>query len=269
MTVLLVLFSRIFRSGRALTGAWLLLGLVAASPAHSQQALPAPSSSSSPARRIAPDTSRTSPRLRAPVAERLQQLRGQHDFQYVEVKSEQSGWDLFWLRLLRWLSELLETPAGHVTWKYGFYAVLVGALVFAVLKLLQVDLTRAFGRAPRQAALSYDTETEDLHALDLDTLLTQAEADRNYRLAVRLGYLRVLRQLSDKELIQWKPDKTNHDYLFELPNGPLPAAFRELTRQFEYVWYGEQDDLTADDYARVSATRQGFQRLLSSSAKAA
>lgn len=252
------------RAGYLLTGLLALLLLVA--PAA---AAVAPDSATQATSRVLPPDRTPALRLRRPDAERLRDLRGQRDFRYVEVKSELSAWDLFWLRFWRWVAELLGTPSGKFAWKYGIYAFLVAALVFVVLKLMQVDLTRAFGRAPRRAALSYDAETEDLHALDLDTLLTQAENARNYRLAVRLGYLRVLRQLSDKGLIRWQPDKTNHDYLYELPTGPLPEAFRELTRQFEYVWYGEQDDLTAEDYERTRVTRQAFQRRLTSTSQAA
>ncbi len=221
-----------------------------------------------PPRRFAPDQG-LAPRLRRPDPARLRTLRGQREFRYVEVRSERSAWDLFWARFWRWVNDHLETPSGRFAWKYGVYAVLVAALIFAVLKLLQVDVTRAFGRAPRPAPLSYDAGTEDLHALDLDALLREAEAARQYRLAVRLGYLRVLRQLSDRQLINWQPDKTNHDYLYELPPGPLPEAFRELTRQFEYVWYGEQDDLSATDYDRARTTREAFQHRLTSHPRAA
>ncbi|RPD50344.1 DUF4129 domain-containing protein [Hymenobacter sediminis] len=228
---------------------------------------PTPSTLSQPAR----PNQTPAVRVRRPQAAHLRDLRGQRDFRYVEVKekSEPSGWDWFWLRILHWLSEMLETPTGRVAWEYGGYAFLVLALGFAVLKFLQVDLTRAFGRAPRRTALSYDTEVEDLHALDLEAELASAEQQHNYRLAVRLGYLSVLRQLSDKGLIRWQPDKTNHDYLYELPAGALPEAFRELTRQFEYVWYGEQDDLTTADYERARTARLDFQRRLTPGRNAA
>ncbi|AII52990.1 DUF4129 domain-containing protein [Hymenobacter sp. APR13] len=215
-------------------------------------------------------TDRTgAPTLRQPVPARLRDFRKQREFQYVEVKSEQSAWDLFWVRFWRWLAELLDTRSGQVVWKYGIYAGLVVALVFVVLKLLQIDFTRAFGRAPRAAALPYDVESEDIHGLQFDELITAAETAGNYRLAVRLGYLQVLKQLTDQGLIRWQPDKTNHDYLFELPPGPLPDAFRELTRQFDYVWYGEQDDLTPGHYAQARATRLAFQQLLSTGRRAA
>ena len=69
--------------------------------------------------------------------------------------------------------------------------------------------------------------------------IAEAEDAGNYRLATRLGYLEVLKHLTDRGLIQWQPDKTNHAYLAELAAGPLREAFRGATRQFEYVWYGE------------------------------
>jgi Domain of unknown function (DUF4129) len=248
-----------------------LLWLGAASVTYGQTPVPAAPVVAPAAPRQLPPDAAPAPRLRRPSEAHLRDLRGQRDFRYVDVKANSapnSFWsflDPFW----RWLSDMLDTPSQYIPWKYLFYGLMVAALVYAVLKLLQVDLTRAFGRAPRAAALSYDTETEDLNTLDIDKLLTQAEGENNYRLAVRLGYLQVLRQLSDKGLIRWQPDKTNHDYLYELPAGPLPEAFRELTRQFEYVWYGEQDDLSAADYERVRATRQFFQRRLTSTRQAA
>ncbi|UOG73831.1 DUF4129 domain-containing protein [Hymenobacter tibetensis] len=238
--------------------------LLAAQP---MQAQPARNAAAQP--RALPSDQATTIQFRPPAPERLRAFREQREFRYVTVKSEMSAWDLLWQRFWRWVAELLETQSGQFLWKYGIYAALLAAFVFVVLKLMQVDITRAFGRAPARAPLSYDAQSEDIHALDFDTLLRDAETTGNYRLAVRLGYLEVLKQLTDRGLIRWQPDKTNHDYLFELPPGALPEAFRELTRQFDYVWYGEHDDLTPDHYAQARTTRLAFQQLLVASRRAA
>lgn len=123
-----------------------------------------------------------------------------------------------------------------------------------VLKLLQVDLTRAFGRAPRRAPLAYETLAENIHELDFAEQLRLAEEAGNRRLAVRLGYLALLKQLSDRDLIAWQPDKTNRTYVGELASQrpALRPPFAELTRQFEYVWYGELP-LSPAQYAEVRA----------------
>ncbi|WP_245328349.1 DUF4129 domain-containing protein [Hymenobacter aquaticus] len=220
-----------------------------------------------PARSAAPlpadRTSRVT--LRQPPAGRLRAYREQRAFQYVEARSERSGSSLLWARLWNWLDTFLSTKSGRAAWEYGFYTFLIGALGFVVLKLLQVDLTRAFGRAPRRSPLPYDAAAENIHALDFNALLAEAEAAGNYRLAVRLGYLAVLKQLTDRGLIQWQPEKTNHDYLRELTARPLRPAFRELTQQFEYVWYGEQNDLPAAHYALARDARVALQQLIATS----
>ncbi|MBG8555380.1 DUF4129 domain-containing protein [Hymenobacter guriensis] len=253
------LLSHLERPGRRLQlprQPWLLaLLLLLAAPAF---AAPAPASQAA-----------TRATYRPPDTERLRELRGQREFQYVDVRSEQSGWDLFWRRFWEWLGELLNTRGGRLTWKYGIYALLVGALVFVVLKLLQVDVTRAFGRAPRTGLLAYDVANEDLETINFDAAIAEAERQENYRVAVRLGYLLALKQLADKGLIRLQPEKTNHDYLYELPEGTLPPAFRELTRQFEFVWYGEHDDLTASQYQQTRSTRLRFLQTLSATRNAA
>ena len=108
-----------------------------------------------------------------------------------------------------------------------------------MLKLLQVDITGAFGRSARRGPLAYDLAAENIHEVDFTTRIAAAEDAGNFRLATRLGYLEVLKHLTDRGLIHWQPDKTNHAYLAELAAGPLHEAFRAATRQFEYVWYGE------------------------------
>lgn len=200
------------------------------------------------------------PRLRRPDAARLSELRGQRAFQYVEPvnRAEQSAWDAFWARVWRNIAEWLNGRSYNHFWRWVFYALFLGAGIFVVLKLLQLDLTAMLGRTPRRVALAYDTEAENIHEVDFATRLAEAEAAGNLRLAVRLGYLQLLKALSDRALIHWQADKTNHAYLAELSaNGPLRPDFREITRQFEFVWYGELA-LSALLYERVRAGHRAF-----------
>ena len=215
-----------------------------------------------------PADAATQPPLRRPAAERLQELRGQHDFQYVETKAVPVAGRSLWQRFLGWLwdwlSELFDTEGGHTVGNVVFYGIMGAALVFAVLKLLQVDLTRVFGRAPRSLPLDYEAGEENIHELNFDDALTQAEATGNLRLAVRLGYLQLLKQLTDRNLIDWQPDKTNQTYGREL-EASRPAArpaFGELTRQFEYAWYGELP-VSAGLYRQVREAQQQFGQQLS------
>ncbi|WP_162550021.1 DUF4129 domain-containing protein [Hymenobacter nivis] len=213
-----------------------------------------------PARALAPADTATRPLpadratplpARRPDAARLRGLRSQRDFDYAEAVPHLSAWDLFWARLWQRVQNWLQQRSYTHFWRWVFYALFVAAGVFVVLKLLQVDLTGVFGRGPRRPPLAYDAAAENIHAVDFPARLAEAEATGNFRLAVRLGYLQLLKQLADGGFIDWQPNKTNHAYLAELPaQGPLRADFREITRQFEYVWYGELG-LTAGQYAHV------------------
>lgn len=220
----------------------LVLALLAA-PAAGQAAptgpthAPAPAVAYQPA--LPPDRTAPLPTRRLPDAARLRELRGQREFRYVEAAAETGFWDAFWARIWRWLNGWRGTRTGRIAGGWAFYLALAGVLGFAVLKLLQVDITGVFGRAPRRTGLPYDVLAEDIHAVDFPTRLAEAEAAGNLRLATRLGYLEVLKHLSDSGRLAWQPDKTNRAYLTELPAGALRESFRECTRQFEYVWYGE------------------------------
>ena len=240
----------------------LLLVLLVLSAAPSLgQATPHPPVAAAPA--LQPDQG-PAPRPRLPDAKRLRELRGQREFQYEEdiTQPEQSAWDAFWARVREAIGNWLVSRSYNHFWRWIFYALFVGAGVFIVLRLLEIDFTAMLGRSPRRAAITYDTMAENIHEVDFATRLAEAAAAGNWRLAVRLGYLQLLKTLADGGQIQWQPDKTNHAYLAELPAaGPLRGAFREATRQFEYVWYGELA-LTAPLYAQIRAGHQALRAQL-------
>jgi hypothetical protein len=203
--------------------------------------------------------------VRRPAASRLRELRGQRDFDYQDV-SEEPAQASFWQRLVRWLWRLLHpalaSKGGQLSWDILFYGLMAATLVFAVLKFLQVDLTKAFGRAARAQPLAYEAGQENIHELNFADAIAQAEAAGNLRLAVRLGYLQLLKQLTDRNLIAWQPDKTNQTYLRELAASQPSASapFAERTRQFEYIWYGELPvPLTLYEQVRAGQRQLGQQ----------
>lgn len=98
-------------------------------------------------------------------------------------------------------------------------------------------------------------ESENLEVLaqeDINSLIGSAIAVGDYRLAVRYSYLSVLKSMMDKSLIDWGIQKTNHDYMKELPSGSLKASFAAVTRIYDYIWYGGFD-VDKEDFERVNA----------------
>ena len=104
--------------------------------------------------------------------------------------------------------------------------------------LLKVNAFQIFYSGSDQGKQSYQVFHENIHEMDFDTLIREATERNEYRLATRLVFLYALKILSDKQLIDFKPGKTNHDYVEELPKGDLKTGLNELSFYFDYAWYG-------------------------------
>ncbi|MBB2146584.1 hypothetical protein GM921_13865 [Pedobacter sp. LMG 31464] len=163
----------------------------------------------------------------------------QKDFIYDDVAPQSlSLWDRFW----RWIWRLINNIfSGGITGsiiKYVLIAVVIAIVVFAVIKLIGLDYKFLTGKS-KAVAIPFEESLENIHEIDFDEQIDFALQNGNYRLAVRLLYLKTLKHLSDKQLINWQPEKTNQAYVLELENENYKQEFNTLTNQFEYIWYGE------------------------------
>lgn len=178
--------------------------------------------------------------VRKPTKEKIESLKEQRDFAYArKLKPAESLWDrlMFWLGYQ--LDKLLAKTSYNYFWKPLFYLIIIATIIFVILKLFGVEIRNLFSKTPATVEIPFDIINENIHELNLDQLIAQATELKNFRLAVRYLYLKVLKQLSDSELIVWKTGKTNRMYVVELNKNQLHQPFEYLTTQFEYVWYGE------------------------------
>ncbi|WP_207434167.1 DUF4129 domain-containing protein [Sabulibacter ruber] len=204
--------------------------------------------------------------IRYPDPQKIQELRESRDFQYQQdVRPDMSFWERFWRRVGRYISEVLQAQSYDSFWKYVLYALAIGITVFVVLKLMQVDFTGLFGRKSTSAPITFDTYRENIHEIDFAKLIEEAEAQGDYRRAIRLHYLRTLKSLTDLGLISWKPGKTNRSYVNELSQSSLRRPFEHITQLFEYVWYGG----SSLDGQKFEAVRRSFLEFNQSLTKAA
>ena len=92
--------------------------------------------------------------------------------------------------------------------------------------------------------------TEDIFAINYQREIDKAAAAGNYRLAVRLMFLRLLKNMSEKNIIRYQQDKTNFDYLVQLHGTSYYPHFFRITRNYEYSWYGKFD-ISEDNYELI------------------
>lgn len=101
---------------------------------------------------------------------------------------------------------------------------------------------------------------ENIEDFDSDSLLKQALAGNDLRLAIRIRYLMLLKKLNEVGLISWKKDKTNRDYLSELyGRNACYDNVRDLTLAYELVWYGERS-VNSDSFQRLTGEFENVNR---------
>lgn len=105
-------------------------------------------------------------------------------------------------------------------------------------------------------------ETDNIFEIHYQKEIDRAVSKGNYRFAVRLMFLRLLKDLADKQVIQYKQDRTNFDYLLQLHSTWRYPDFFRLTRHYEYSWYG-QFDIDQDKFHMIKKDFENFNNKLS------
>ena len=179
---------------------------------------------------------------------------------------DEPGWFAKLLRrFLEWLEELFkkkrddddgETVSAPTTSTdmAGANVVMIIALVLVAAALIFI-LVRSF--KPKERA---DTELDDMGGLSQQSLETdpmsalskppetwagladELAARGDFREAIRHLYLALLSRLHRDGVIDYDPTLSNWEYLFAFKGtSAFKAAFKELTRRFDFAWYGNLD----------------------------
>ena len=152
------------------------------------------------------------------------------------------------------------TPLGDRTWfKTLIWLIIIGGFAGFIMWYLagtNVGLFRKASKAINQSA-GEEELTEDIFAINYAKEIEKAAQQGNYRLAVRLLFLHLLKNMSEKNIIAYKLDRTNFDYLLQLHSTPYYSGFFRLARNYEYTWYG-QFDVTSQTYAVIRNDFENF-----------
>ncbi len=120
--------------------------------------------------------------------------------------------------------------------------IVVALLIIAIYLILRnADL-----KDQKVASTNFEGYTlEELDATmpesDLERYLRIALENEDFKAAVRVYYLILLKRLNELGVIDWEPEKTNNDYALELSGHPSEKAFKHLTLIYEVIWYGEAE----------------------------
>lgn len=143
-------------------------------------------------------------------------------------------------KILSWFFDDVEVPFGFLTSLFEMlpYIILVIVLYLIINFFLKVNARNIISGKRNKEIVHLKEDEELLSSKDLPRLIALAIAEEKYRLATRYQYLLLLQQLSEKEIIVWEQQKTNEDYIKEVYHKNIHTEFEEITRFYDFVWYG-------------------------------
>lgn len=180
------------------------------------------------------------------------------DFRYRNEAPEENGLvSLIYYFLDKLFGRVLSTHVGSTSvYSLILYTLMIFGAVMLILQFLKVSPQSLLSRS--SPAISVDSSDGDnIHEIDFDKLILQSANQQDYRLAVRFWYLKMLKILSDAQLINWQISKTNYDYYYELKQQALRNEFLSLTNTFENSWYGNHN-LSTERYNEAMKSFTSF-----------
>ena len=167
------------------------------------------------------------------------------EFDY-EVKIPKKNW---WDRFQDWLSFILDKIFSFSNIQESLYYTqitlkVIGVIIFLIVVyfitklILNKEGNWIFGKSVKNK-IEYDDLEQNLTKIDFEKLIEQTKDSQNKRLAIRYYYLWVLKKLTEKEFIDFNPEKTNSDYYNELKIEKMRDDFKYVSYLYNNIWYGE------------------------------
>lgn len=171
----------------------------------------------------------------------IEKFKTSPDFSYITSKEPpQSWWDKFWSWVWWKIDQILSTKTGRITFWSVLGAVALIIIGYFLFMVTGLSKSRLFSRRDT-GEVTFVTVDDDINTISFDHALRDALDKNDYRLAVRILYLKQLKTMSDKGVINWQINKTNSDYLREVANNLWSNLFKSITSNFELIWYGEKE----------------------------
>lgn len=135
-------------------------------------------------------------------------------------------------RSLSFLDRLFNTSFLKII----FWLIAGIVVLFILVKLF--NTTGIFKRKSADSAVQESKDTDTAYTQnDYSKLIQQSCRLGDYRMAVKYLFLSTLQQLANSSLVEYASDKTNFQYVQEVP-ADKKNEFSKLVLNYEYIWYG-------------------------------
>ncbi|NJB70489.1 hypothetical protein GGR42_000951 [Saonia flava] len=124
--------------------------------------------------------------------------------------------------------------------EYFIYILMGGLALYLLIKFIVGENLSSVFSKKANSIIDINLSEEHIENIDLESLIRAALEQKDYRLAIRYHYLKALKNLSQKGIIEWEYEKTNSDYQKEIETPNIKSIFKEVSYLYDYIWYGEQ-----------------------------
>lgn len=142
--------------------------------------------------------------------------------------------------------------------QYLMIGVAIGILVYVLLRVFASELFLSAKKSKVKLSYNINDVENNLENAPLKNMIAEAIAARQFKVAIRLYYLLILKELDTQKAIKWHKEKTNTQYLNEMRTNKSFNQFKLVTRLFEFVWYGNQDEISAAEFEQIEPTFKNF-----------
>jgi hypothetical protein len=136
--------------------------------------------------------------------------------------------------------------------------ILLGVLIVGLMVLIYYMFVNAKGEGKKIQKIIDIEEVNptEIPLSELQRLLQEAIAKGDYRGAVRIYFIFIIRDLAQKHWIHWEKEKTNFHYLREMSGKNEYEDFNRSVSYFEIIWYGKREiDATKFEQVKPNFTR--------------
>jgi hypothetical protein len=123
--------------------------------------------------------------------------------------------------------------------KYLFYLLVAAGILFVIVKILMNINSSPSINIDNDRVYTLSEVEEKILEIDLEKILNEALLAGDYRLALRINFLIIIKTLSLRGKIKWAKEKTNWEYFNEIKDYTTASGFKDIISTFEPIWYGE------------------------------
>jgi len=145
--------------------------------------------------------------------------------------------------------------------RWIIFSCVMAIVLFGIYQLGKENNFSWFTRNRKQND-SETTEQAKDERMDFEKAIRKYQDEKNYRLAIRYMYLRLIHTAREKEGIQFRDSSTNAEIARAFGSHPKAGEFRFLARAYEYIFYG---DFIPDPelFNRLKIKFENFQQTIS------